>query len=164
MSNLFNNCRITNPYSKTERITNTVPTRCKSGAVEVHILPSETFADCNSYSNFQLQRNSSYDDGNSQNDVNNKGIELIFKLSDYQNSITVYPNPSNGNFLVKLNSEDRNLFLKKINVFDITGRIIFTIEVNTKSYLLNLSSLPKGIYFLNSTDLTRQYNNKIIIN
>ena len=77
--------------------------------------------------------------GNRQIRNNHKNIVLL--------DVIVAPNPSNGIFKVILNSENKTVH--KMSVTDITGKIIFSIELHSsQSITLNLSDRPKGIYYL----------------
>jgi hypothetical protein len=131
---------------------------------EVHIYCSPIFADCNDLSGFQMQKTINPVVENTLNIESAKDIELSFKKHISQNTINVSPNPSNGLFIIQLKSNDGNSTLKLITVFDITGRKILTVEADTKSYMLDLSEQPKGIYFLHANDMNNDYNEKIIIN
>lgn len=61
--------------------------------------------------------------------------------------LTVYPNPSDGNFILNTSSENS---IESIAIFDATGKIVH----QTKSYsgrsteVMNLSHLEKGVYFV----------------
>tara|TARA_Y100000816_G_scaffold172016_1_gene123594 strand:+ start:19546 stop:21309 length:1764 start_codon:yes stop_codon:yes gene_type:complete len=79
-------------------------------------------------------------------------IRPIFRNSDYiltgteseklKNSITIFPNPSNGIFhLSKL--------VESIKVFDLTGKLVFS---NDKSDSIDLTNKKNGIYFVQIKD------------
>ena len=57
--------------------------------------------------------------------------------------LEVYPNPTNGTFQVK-----GKRVLKKINILDGTGRVVYEGRTNSKNIKLNLEHLSKGIYSL----------------
>lgn len=76
------------------------------------------------------------------------------------NNIAMFPNPSNGqfNFILSL-PETTNL---TINVVNTLGQVVFTkTENNFKAGVQNydLTSLGKGVYFVNVTDSD---NNKVV--
>jgi hypothetical protein len=76
------------------------------------------------------------------NGINDFNAELSAALS-------VYPNPSNGVFEVRVNSTSR--VNGTLNVVDVTGKTIFTQNLDATGLYntqINLSSLPKGIYTL----------------
>jgi hypothetical protein len=59
-------------------------------------------------------------------------------------SFSVSPNPSTGIFTVKLNSGRP----AKILVYNLTGETVFSTKIKSLETNIDLSSLPKGIYFL----------------
>ena len=61
-----------------------------------------------------------------------------------QLAISIYPNPSNGEFTVEL----ANGLSKAINVTDITGRIVLTTTSVLDNVTINISTLVNGIYFI----------------
>lgn len=75
----------------------------------------------------------------------------------------VFPNPSYGSVYIKMNPEN----IKKITVIDLTGKIILKtsedIVKNGNIILLDLSSVSKGIYFLNVISGQGNSYSKIIL-
>ncbi len=69
--------------------------------------------------------------------------------------VSLYPNPSNGQFSIFLIEKDF-----RINIFDSSGKLVFT-ESNKKT--LDVTSLPKGIYFLKVTADEKSFNHKIVV-
>jgi hypothetical protein len=69
------------------------------------------------------------------------------------NNITVSPNPSNNKFIFSNLIGDN-----KIEVIDITGRLILTDYLKYSSYTLSMDYLPKGMYFYKITDAKGQLN------
>lgn len=63
------------------------------------------------------------------------------------NSIKVYPNPSNGIFTL---NNTGNITLIQASVYDINGRIIKTVKLNnnSKSQQLDLTGVASGMYFM----------------
>ncbi len=76
------------------------------------------------------------------------------------NTFVIYPNQSNGEFIIK-----SALTISEIKIVNQLGEIIYTFLNSTQSALpvLNLSSQPKGIYFVQITDSTNMVLNKKII-
>jgi len=65
-------------------------------------------------------------------------------------NMKVYPNPSKD--FVNIESGTNDL-IDAIQVTDMHGRIVDSYLVNAKEYILNISSLSKGVYFISiSTD------------
>ncbi len=80
-------------------------------------------------------------------------------------NFSFYPNPNNGEFTVKLNSNSGNAIT--INVFDIRGRRVFDkIYNNTSNFneVIKLGNVQSGIYLLNVNDGIRSTTKKIIVN
>ncbi|MDD3875605.1 MAG: T9SS type A sorting domain-containing protein [Bacteroidales bacterium] len=82
------------------------------------------------------------------------------------NSLSMYPNPSNGfvNFQITLDkSEALNM-----EILDITGRIVYNDVLNLRQGLntkaMNLSFLSQGIYIINLKNDNVNLNRKLILN
>ena len=78
----------------------------------------------------------------------NCSAALSISESTYlEDSVVVYPNPSNGQFTLK---KLKNIDLVKAEIFDINGRIIQTIDLsrmlNEKS--IDIRYLTSGMYFM----------------
>ena len=74
------------------------------------------------------------------NSINTLNAELNKALS-------VYPNPSNGTFEVRLNGGSR--VNGDMKIVDVTGRVVYTQLVDAVGYYstkVDLTTLPKGIY------------------
>ena len=69
------------------------------------------------------------------------GVE---KHSSTLSGIKVYPNPSNGEFTVELNSND----LKTIEVSDLTGRLVKSYTGKDEQVNINIKTLANGVYYL----------------
>jgi len=74
--------------------------------------------------------------------------ETVFQLlsnPDFEidNSVTIYPNPSNGILNVK-----GKFNIKSTQLFDVQGRLLQSNIVNDTTAVIDLSSQSKGIYFV----------------
>ncbi|MEO8773407.1 MAG: reprolysin-like metallopeptidase [Gelidibacter sp.] len=93
---------------------------------------------------------------------------LARPLSVEENSsedFTVFPNPNNGEFTVKLQSHSGEDI--KIDVYDIRGRKIFENRFkNTTNFreIIRLENAPSGMYLINITDGLRSVTKKILVN
>ncbi|HWY97935.1 MAG TPA: T9SS type A sorting domain-containing protein, partial [Bacteroidia bacterium] len=88
------------------------------------------------------------------------GMDSVCKLIDYQistvsinnitndNAISIYPNPSRGEFHISFSSN-----ALKLMVTDITGRVVYNEAPNKKQFDINLGFLEPGIYFISVTSL-----------
>lgn len=77
-----------------------------------------------------------------------------------QHNITIYPNPSTGNFYVSAESA-----ILHIEVKDLQGRVLVEkyIEDQSKIYELNLNPLSTGMYFLKVNTDKGEFSKRIII-
>ena len=79
--------------------------------------------------------------------------------------VKIYPNPSNGKFMLKLeiplgndidisliNSAGKQVLSKKVNCF-----------LSDRQQAIDLTSYPKGLYFLNLKNASKVYSEKLII-
>ena len=61
-----------------------------------------------------------------------------------ENGISVYPNPANENITINLNNSKAD----KLEISDITGKIVFSSNAIKVNQILNISHLKQGIYIL----------------
>ena len=93
---------------------------------------------------------------------------LAQPLSVDENSFeifTIFPNPNNGEFTVKLQSHSGEDI--KIDVYDIRGRKVFENRfMNTTNFreIIRLDNAPSGMYLINITDGLRTVKKKILVN
>jgi|GEM_PF-1743311 len=69
-------------------------------------------------------------------------------------SSMVYPNPSNGQFIVDMAGEDQS----EINLYSMVGQLVYTTQTNKRKTVIDGKSLPKGLYFLT---ITNQHTKKL---
>ena len=73
-------------------------------------------------------------------------------------SFKLFPNPTTG--LITIDSPE--LFLSNINIFDVSGKLIFSDEqVNSNTKNIDISSFSNGIYFI---QINNQFTKKVIKN
>jgi len=90
------------------------------------------------------------------------GLTLSTDVFDLNSVLSIYPNPSNGLMTIKNNGVN----LKAVNVTDINGRLIKTIDLNNNSTnaILDLSTdLASGLYFITVVSEKGNLVKKIII-
>ncbi|MEL0643996.1 T9SS type A sorting domain-containing protein [Olleya sp. Ti.3.14] len=90
------------------------------------------------------------------------GLTLSTDVFDLSSVLSIYPNPSNGLMTIKNNGVN----LKAVNVTDINGRLIKTINLNNSSIntILDLSTdLASGLYFITVVSEKGNLVKKIII-
>ena len=93
----------------------------------------------------------------------NKEIKVSFEPDFLENFISVFPNPANSTVHIKLHGNNPENSLISIKLKDLTGREMLFQQVNTQSYSIDISSYPKGFYFIEAKDTNTIYHQKIII-
>jgi endonuclease I len=86
--------------------------------------------------------------------------EVKTEITANSDAISVYPNPSNGDFTIYYNNSNKPY---AIEIFSLVGQSIFEKE-NINQTSVPISNLPKGIYLIKITDNSKSINKKIIIN
>jgi hypothetical protein len=76
-----------------------------------------------------------------------------------KNDFSIYPNPSNDFIIVNFHSS----FPSLINITDLSGRVVKSIQNDTKEVKLNVSDLPKGSYFLSAQSEKSLFKKLIVI-
>lgn len=85
-------------------------------------------------------------------------VPLITGIDNNANpNISIFPNPSNGDFIVNTNSN------YTLEIMDITGKIVFEEKLTQAQTKVNLSSQEAGLYFVRFTNDFESINLKIII-
>jgi hypothetical protein len=68
----------------------------------------------------------------------------LSKQTSNGNTISVYPNPNTGIFIIEMNNDK----MKQIEITDIAGRIIYTENSAAEKTTINLNDFAKGIYYV----------------
>lgn len=74
-------------------------------------------------------------------------------------AINVYPNPTNGLFIIELNE---NIIGGTIQVSNVLGEILISQIINKSIYEFDLTNKASGIYFMTIKANNKQYTHKII--
>jgi|GEM_PF-2262764 len=85
------------------------------------------------------------------------GINYLSNNSPLQ-QITVYPNPSNGNFIIETNSSAK----QSLQVFDVNGRVVLTQTISGTA-TIDAGSLTSGVYNVSITSNEGVINKRLII-
>jgi len=90
---------------------------------------------------------------------------LSVEDNEFNNSISIFPNPTNGTVAIKSTQSIENA---SVAVYDVMGRIlvnkISTNTIDSNRINLNITSLSSGAYFLKITNNGRQATKRIIKN
>ncbi|OQP66839.1 hypothetical protein A3860_00265 [Niastella vici] len=76
------------------------------------------------------------------------------------NEVIIYPNPTITQLTVKLASEFENGATATLT--DVTGRVLKCFPVSGKQYVLKLSDIPSGVYFIKVSNNTKSVTKKFI--
>ena len=101
--------------------------------------------------------------------LNNWSLEFCVSeglsvAENHLDNLIIYPNPNNGEFNIGFNSKSGEEIT--IEVYDISGRAIFTNRYNTVSRfeeVIRLNNAQSGVYLLSISDGTQKVTKKIII-
>ena len=74
-------------------------------------------------------------------------------------SLSIYPNPCNG----ILNIANSSFIRLNIKLFNFIGEEIMTIDLSFNNRTIDLSNIPKGVYFVNFSNLQFNQTRKIIV-
>jgi hypothetical protein len=80
----------------------------------------------------------------------------------FNDAIKIYPNPSKGTLYI---GNELYINLKKAEIFDMSGRLIYTFNISDASKIkqINLTGLSKGMYLVNVHSETAFVTKKIIL-
>jgi hypothetical protein len=80
-------------------------------------------------------------------------------------ALMIYPNPSSGNILLYYKTEKQEIM--EVSVYNISGKPVLQIIITTNPdqlvFGLDLSSHPRGLYFIRISSKSANYTAKIII-
>ena len=82
------------------------------------------------------------------------GIKEFSNLS----SLKIYPNPSNGSFVVETGNSEKQV----VRVFDLSGKIVLS-QIVTEKTTINASNLNEGIYIISLTSSGGIINKRLVI-
>lgn len=93
-------------------------------------------------------------------------ITSIQNLADAVNFVKVYPNPSNGNFEIRISANEINSNYS-IRVIDLQGKMLFNEAASNNALnfnkALDLNHLNSGVYFLHIESNGLSYVNRLVI-
>lgn len=100
-----------------------------------------------------------------ENCVNTQTFTLVVSLcaginenSKNASQVIIYPNPNNGTFTIKAESD------LSLNIFNELGQLVRSISVTqSNNYEINIQELPSGIYFIMDRDGGQSVSQKIVV-
>ncbi|MBP9150897.1 MAG: cellulase family glycosylhydrolase [Flavobacteriales bacterium] len=127
---------------------------------ETHIYCEEAIFACSELGNFLHQNRLM--DPNVEEPEATRQIEIQFKKAG--NLITVFPNPSDRMFTILFKGDFDSNGTKKIELLDISGRLILETRTTLSTFELDMLSEAKGVYLLRvSVDQSTVLNKKLIL-
>lgn len=89
-----------------------------------------------------------------------KSSKIYSNSSNYQETgFKVYPNPANSWITVEIAIDENTS--STFEIFDITGRLVKSVEVNNNHFNVNISSLEKGAYYCKINNV--EYGVKLVV-
>lgn len=87
---------------------------------------------------------------------------LSVEESDFNNTISLFPNPANNEFFIKNESP---VNFEKVLIYDVSGRLMLNLNMSDSSYdtTVNVSGWSRGIYFVNIQSENTSISKKIIL-
>jgi hypothetical protein len=156
---LGTSANIADGLSANSPLTITVPTNAASGTTTMRVSTKYTDPGANQFPTAC--------EPNFDGEVEDYSINITNNLSIDDNELdklSIYPNPSKGEFTVGFNSNSNNDI--SIKVFDIRGRSIYTKTfetVNRFDEVIRLSDAQSGVYLLQISNGSQSVTKRIII-
>ena len=82
----------------------------------------------------------------------------------FNGTLSIFPNPSKGNFMLELSGVDNDIYTLIIK--DILGKDIFVKTIDVKEFIkenIDISAFSKGTYLLNIANSTSSITKKLIV-
>ena len=84
----------------------------------------------------------------------------ISEFSASGNSISIFPNPAEDNFMVSINAELINV---QVEIFNVFGEKVYSAQLKSLQETINAKQFSSGIYFVKVSNGQNQYTKKLII-
>lgn len=85
----------------------------------------------------------------------------INDLRQIEEGISIYPNPSNGQFNLVLS--DRDLIGKRLQLYNTNGQLVKEEKISERQLQMDLEGYPKGMYYLTVTSSNSRITKKLVI-
>lgn len=100
--------------------------------------------------------------------ITGNNLTLSLDENDLDRKLTLFPNPSNGEFTVSFESNSNNSNNVMIEVYDVQGRLVHNQAFRNESLLFNetvtLKNAKPGVYMVNISEGGRTSSHKLIVN
>ena len=114
--------------------------------------------------NFTVKANDASGNLSSSNTLNvtTTGLTTV-NDAQIENAITIFPNPTTGNFNINIKNDVISLY--SVNIFDVIGKKVLNTSISKNTtdieMPLNLGNLPNGIYFIEISNSNSKYVKKL---
>ena len=82
----------------------------------------------------------------------------INQMTSVSNQVTIYPNPTNGSFIIETNSSAR----QAVQVYDVTGKLVLNQTINGTT-TIDANGLSEGIYNISISSSDGTINKRLVI-
>ncbi|HKM94313.1 MAG TPA: T9SS type A sorting domain-containing protein, partial [Prolixibacteraceae bacterium] len=89
-------------------------------------------------------------------------VEPNIEEADLPNtqSMLVYPNPSNGQFILLLNNFEG---VTRVFIYNAMGQKVYDVSISDEKHFVELPNVQRGIYFVKAINKQKQFDQKIVI-
>jgi hypothetical protein len=94
----------------------------------------------------------------SHSNTNNNRVAGINKITGINQQVSVYPNPSNGSFVVETNATEK----QNVQIFDVTGKLVLTQSLTGRT-AIDGRSLNEGVYNISIIGSEGIVNKRMVI-
>ena len=91
--------------------------------------------------------------------INYTSPTSVNEIKDQLQLFNVYPNPSND----ILNLSFQSPGTSRVQIFNVTGQLIRSVEITTKTATLDVRDLQRGVYFLRAIQNNSAFTQKVIL-
>jgi hypothetical protein len=114
---------------------------------EVHIYNAETFPDCADFSAFtRMTQTSGRTPHVGHSAPKRKDVEVDFKKQSADFGVLLFPNPATG--MLNINIQGNNESNSEINFYNLQGSKVLELVSDHSLFVLDISHLAKGIYYV----------------
>ncbi|HHT04478.1 MAG TPA: T9SS type A sorting domain-containing protein, partial [Bacteroidales bacterium] len=101
-----------------------------------------------------------------ESDISNEVCEVFLDINTIETNdfnAYLYPNPTSNKTILRVDGLNENALVR---IYDITGRLIKTLELNTdqKELEIDVQNFAKGIYNIRISNSTINITKKLIVN
>ena len=82
----------------------------------------------------------------------------LLSVNELSSKVMVYPNPANGSVRVEAGNG-----IESINVYNVLGTLVETVNANGKTVNVNLSNYSDGVYFFSIRQNNGTVNNQRVV-